>query len=442
MTALKDATRVKFNLAGARRVYAGPSLAWQFKGYLNPTLGNVSTPDTPDMAVADGTVRLAVRARIDTLGSGFPTLLYKSGADGVTQREFMMYTYPSASQLAGSTTNLAATATTDVTILQPVTPLGTDRTYGFEMTRGGTAGAVIVDGVRTAKASNAPQGLPDRPESVRVGPIAGALFDGRIYWAQLEAINRARLVFPGVAGNYASVPDATTLRVTGDIDIVARIAPATWTPAANQVIVAKWGPLGTSYMLRLQTSGGLLLNISTTGSDNLSVGSSVPITAANGAALWVRCTRVAATGLLRFYTAPDAAVEPTTWTQLGTDRTIATGNIWSGTAPVELNSFSSGTAGWFAGRIARTIVRNGIAGTTVLDVNENDGYNLTGSTFPATSGQTVTVAQTAGNTIVQPQADRVVWRFDANDYPGTGTTYVDPRGRTWTLSAAGAIAGP
>lgn len=33
----------------------------------------------------------------------------------------------------------------------------------------------------------------------------------------------------------------------------------------------------------------------------------------------------------------------------------------------------------------------------------------------------------------------VVWRFDADDYPGTGTSYVDPRGRTWTLSAPGAI---
>ena len=38
-----------------------------------------------------------------------------------------------------------------------------------------------------------------------------------------------------------------------------------------------------------------------------------------------------------------------------------------------------------------------------------------------------------------PSAGTVVWRFDANDYPGTGTSYVDPRGRTWTLSSATAI---
>ena len=40
---------------------------------------------------------------------------------------------------------------------------------------------------------------------------------------------------------------------------------------------------------------------------------------------------------------------------------------------------------------------------------------------------------------LDPIGGALLWRFDGDDYPGTGTTYVDPRGRTWTLSAAGAI---
>ena len=40
---------------------------------------------------------------------------------------------------------------------------------------------------------------------------------------------------------------------------------------------------------------------------------------------------------------------------------------------------------------------------------------------------------------LDPAAGTVLWRFDANDYPGSGTSYTDPRGRTWTLSVAGAI---
>ena len=40
---------------------------------------------------------------------------------------------------------------------------------------------------------------------------------------------------------------------------------------------------------------------------------------------------------------------------------------------------------------------------------------------------------------LDPAGGTVLWRFDANDYPGTGTSYVDPRGRTWTLTSAGVI---
>jgi hypothetical protein len=40
---------------------------------------------------------------------------------------------------------------------------------------------------------------------------------------------------------------------------------------------------------------------------------------------------------------------------------------------------------------------------------------------------------------LDPAAGAVLWRFDANDYPGTGTAYVDPRGRTWTLTDPTAI---
>jgi len=43
---------------------------------------------------------------------------------------------------------------------------------------------------------------------------------------------------------------------------------------------------------------------------------------------------------------------------------------------------------------------------------------------------------------LDPAAGTVLWRFDANDYPGTGTVFTDPRGRTWTMSAPGAITKP
>jgi hypothetical protein len=71
-----------------------------------------------------------------------------------------------------------------------------------------------------------------------------------------------------------------------------------------------------------------------------------------------------------------------------------------------------------------------------FDANEYPG---TGMSYVDPRGRTWTLTNAAA---IKPKRSPLVWRFDANDYPGTGTTYVDPRGRTWTLSAAGAIAGP
>ena len=36
-------------------------------------------------------------------------------------------------------------------------------------------------------------------------------------------------------------------------------------------------------------------------------------------------------------------------------------------------------------------------------------------------------------------ANQVVWRFDADDYPGTDTSWVDPRGRPWSVTNAAAV---
>jgi hypothetical protein len=285
---------------------------------------------------------------------------------------------------------------------------------------------------------------------VRVGPIAGALFDGRIYWAQMETVNRARLVFPGVVDNNLSVPTAANLDIVGDLEIVVRCqvpAAGIATPAAA---VGKGAPAAYAYAYGWMNDGRFLF---------LQAPASVPGSAAfatltrpggitAGSIIWMKVTRVRTTGVVTFYWAADSPTEPTSWTNAGsaTPGTMVNVDACTSTQPLRVGQLaptnSSGTAYAYPGRILRAIIRNGIAGTTVLDVNENDAYALTGTTFPATSGQTVTVNQTAGNTIVQPQPNTTVWRFDANDYPGTGLTYVDPRGRTWTLSAAGAIAGP
>jgi hypothetical protein len=86
------------------------------------------------------------------------------------------------------------------------------------------------------------------------------------------------------------------------------------------------------------------------------------------------------------------------YTQVGTT-TVATNVPWDSTSVVRVGADTGGGSNKWNGRIFAVEMRDGL----------------------------------------DPVAGTVLWRFNAADYPGTGTTYVDPRGRTWTLTSASAI---
>jgi hypothetical protein len=352
MTRLDTATRIRLGTQGARRVYAGPNMDWEFQPWLDPAVGFVSTVQPAD----------------DPAGQVDLT------ADPAAAATYWRQSGPN------------------------------------------------VDVGRN------PSGVP---------------YPGGLRSLQYTATRRARLVFPGVSGNNVSLPDSTSLHITDDIEMVARVAPTTWTPTAQVSMISRYVTART-YTFQISNLGRLVFRFSVDAGASDSVAqSTVSVPFAAGQIGWVKVTRVRSTGAVMFFTAPDSSAEPTAWTQLGTTINGPTAAINAAAqARLAIGSHGNLTAELFAGRIARAIVRNAVAGTAVVDVSENNAGGMTGTTFPATSGQTVTVAQTAGNTIVQPQPDTLAWRFDAADYPGTGLTYTDPRSRTWTLSAAGAITAP
>lgn len=91
-------------------------------------------------------------------------------------------------------------------------------------------------------------------------------------------------------------------------------------------------------------------------------------------------------------------------------------------------------------------------GTDVLTLTNVDTFNAatidtvrlergTGATilFDDLYLKSGAAATFAGDVHVGVATPAVSWRFDAADYPGTGLSYVDPRGRTWTLSTSSAI---
>lgn len=182
-------------------------------------------------------------------------------------------------------------------------------------------------------------------------------------------IGDAYIQLPGSSGNTITTPDAASLDIVGDIDLIAKIAPDDWTPAADSYILAKYTVTANqrSYALILSTTGTLTLQFSPDGTASVSKASTANLsTLANGATKWVRATMDVDNGAsgydVRFYTSDDG----TTWTQLGTTVTTATAtSIFASTAVLEIGSRNAGTGDFFAGKFFEGYVKSGIDGTAV-----------------------------------------------------------------------------
>ena len=411
---------------------------------LNAEVGTVSTPDAPDFNIY-GDVRISARVRPEfdigsldlTIGSQWPP----APADNAwflspRSTGFMWGRYDQANTRADvQAMTLAET--------QAVLQRGVDAYIGVEVTTGGAgagvAGITSVDGrtwTRVRKVLQAPFRVRDTTGPITVGSHGTAPWRGRLYWMQMEAINRVRFMFPGVAGNYMTVPNPWLATGRTGVEVIARVSAPWQDPVTDfEGIVYLTSTLG---IRRTSTAFQWYMY------DGAGVASTASVALAqlpawtNGQTVWLRCT---VSPNMTFQWAPDSEAIPTTWTDLRAPIVPPNAGVRTSTGSTALigADASAASSRMWRGAIRRVIMRDAAGGTTLLDVNDVDANQQTTTSFPATTGGTVTVVQTAGVTLLQPQAERVVWRFDASEYPGTGTTFTDPRGRVWTLSAAGAI---
>jgi len=201
------------------------------------------------------------------------------------------------------------------------------------------------------------------------------------------------LYLPGVAGNYASTPDTPAISVTGDIEILCRVALDDWTPAAQAGLVTKYGGAGDrGWGVFVTPTGNFKLDWSTDGTTLTSATSSVGLGGADGTAYWIKVTRASVSGNVNFYWAADSSTEPTSWTQLGTQVVGATGGIFDNGPAIEVGARGGGGVDMATGKFYRAIVRNGIGGTTVFDADFTTGITSGAqASFTATTGQTVTI---------------------------------------------------
>lgn len=172
-------------------------------------------------------------------------------------------------------------------------------------------------------------------------------------------------------------PDPTfipSLHIVGDIDLRARVAVDDLTSSDEQTLISRYDSSNNqrSYLLRINTSGFVLLNWSTTGSDAPSAVSTAAIPVDDGEEVLIQAVLDVNNGgvyEVKFYTSTDDL----TWTQLG-DTVVgdSTTSIFAGSASVEYGSFNTGTLDTLSGKFYKAEIRDGIDGLVVLDADLTD----------------------------------------------------------------------
>lgn len=304
------------------------------------------------------------------------------------------------------------------------TTLGANTAYASEIEQ-----VAFTVNVGAVPAPAAPVVTPDFPlVNIEVCGAESSGFDDYVSYVEIERVDCPSAVLygwdapsitaletPGTNGNYASTPDHASLDITGSIDVRVRCAPDDWTPAAEQMPVAKNNTTGDqrSWAFSIMTSGVLQFGWSTngTGPGILLAQSSVATGFEDGTAHWIRATLDATTGTVTFYVGEDGS----NWTQLGTPSVLGATSIHSGTAALTVAARNAGTGNPFAGLISRVEVRNGIGGTVVADP-DFDAQPAGTTSFADSTGKTWTVHGTAA-IVIDPS--------DPDGWVGEGSTHVE-----------------
>lgn len=228
----------------------------------------------------------------------------------------------------------------------------------------------------------------------------------------------AWLFLPGRAGNFASTPDSVAASITGDLDIRILAAMQVWASGSTYTLLSKRQTTGqASYRVGVNNGGGLFLEFSQNGTTLVSINSTNVVPFANGAAGWLRATRVSSSGAVDLQYSTDNV----TFTSL-IGGTGATGALFDSSSIVEIGSTLGGGTQNVNAKVFRAQIRNGISGPVVVDFNATDAAAGAGSWVSSATGETWSVSSSgAGNTarIVDAFTDASLERL----YGEPGATY-------------------
>jgi len=193
----------------------------------------------------------------------------------------------------------------------------------------------------------------------------------------------------GAVGERAYTTDTAATSVTGDLDIRVKASMDMWT--LGQMLVAKTNSSNLCYQFGVNsTTGFLALGSSSNGTIiNYSATSTAAPVVSNFSTLWVRTTRNATTGDVKFYSSSDGS----SWTQLGATISTTAGAIFDCSADLSIGANNNGTGSNAVGKFYKVQIRNNILDDGTGIVYDADFSNhATGTTsFSESSSNGATV---------------------------------------------------
>lgn len=260
-------------------------------------------------------------------------------------------------------------------------------------------------------------------------------------------LDSTRLVVPGVSGNEGFTP---YFAIPGDIDVRVKVRLADWTPAVAVCLVSR----NIDLIFQVLDNGKLhfysFFPAITSSPSTASTGLS------DGSIGWIRFTRTASTGVIKYWVAAgddafastDDVAEGHRWTQLGTDVTATSGAL-NDTPDHDWTFGSNPFYGIYQpSSIYRVQVRTAINGTIACDsIFENQFAGATTFVEASSNARTVTINST-DPTSFYPSAKRDHAAIRPGDqltgqFGGTGE--ISPNGNialstTASLDFSGAVA--
>ncbi len=242
----------------------------------------------------------------------------------------------------------------------------------------------------------------------------------------LPAADRGYVYCPGNY-NYLSVPDEVALDLSHDMTIICEVGPDDWTFPSDSCLVGKWHGSTASlrawlFQLAPYSTGRLEFYRVTTAGDVITYGSSASPGFTDGDVRFVKMDFDLDNGSGQSQVTYSKSTDGVTYSQVGTVITNAnTTPTRDTTTAVTVGAMSDGVFP-MVGKVFRALVKNGIDGATVLDIDCDQISSAAATQFTATTGQTVTINRqsTPGRrTIVIPAArfrSRGMLAFGADDY--------------------------